>query len=81
MKESIKGPMKIHYDTEGDYLEIHVGEYTQGYFEDAGEGIFKRIDEKTGKVTGVGILSFKKRMGKINDIEVDLPVQLKFYSS
>ena len=71
----MKGPMNVYYDEEGDFLEINVGEYTEGYFRDVGEGISERVDEKTGKVTGISILSFKRRSKK--DMKIDLPVNIE----
>lgn len=53
--------MNIYYDKEGDFLEIELENRRKGYFIDVGEGISKRADEKTGKVIGIAILSFKKR--------------------
>ena len=70
-----KGQMQLYYDEEGDFLEINVGEYTEGYFRDVGEGISERVDEKTGKVTGISILSFKRRSKK--DMKIDLPVNIE----
>ena len=72
----MKGQLQLYYDEEGDFLEINIGEYTEGYFKDVGAGVAERIDEKTGKVTGVAILSFKKRQ-KTNGIKIDLPVELE----
>ena len=71
----MKGQMQLYYDEEGDFLEINIGEYTEGYFRDVGEGISERIDEKTGKVTGISILSFKKRSKK--DMKINLPVNIE----
>lgn len=73
----MKGKMHVYYDEEGDFLEINVGRYTKGYFRDVGKGIVKRIDEKTGKVTGIGILSFRKRVGTIKNLDFNLPVKLE----
>jgi len=70
----MKGQMQLYYDEEGDFLEINIGEYTAGYFRDVGEGIAERIDEKTGKVTGISILSFRKRS---KDMKIDLPVSIE----
>ena len=70
----MKGQMQLYYDEEGDFLEINIGKYTEGHFRDVGEGISERIDEKTGKVTGISILSFKKRSGKG---KIDLPVNIE----
>lgn len=73
----MKGQIQIYYDEEGDFLEINVGGYTEGYFRDAGEGITERINEKTGKITGIAILSFKKRTQKLKDLKINLPVNLE----
>ena len=60
--------MNLYYDEEGDFLEINVGEFTKGFFRDVGKGISERIDEKTGKVTGIAIMGFKKRTEKLKDL-------------
>ena len=73
----MKGNLNIYYDEEGDYLEFHVGEFTQGYFKDIGGGISERIDELTGKVTGIAILDFKKRTENLKDLKISLPVKLE----
>ena len=74
----MKDQMQIYYDEEGDFLEINIGEYTKGYFKEIGEGINERIDEKTGKITGIAILGFKKRAK--GDIKINLPVKLNITS-
>jgi len=73
----MKGQMQVYYDEEGDFLEINIGEFTEGFFKDIGEGIAERIDEKTGKVTGIAILSFKKRTEQGKGFKIDLPVNLQ----
>ena len=72
--------MNIYYDKEADFLEINIGDYTEGYFRDIGEGISERIDEKTGKVTGIAIMSFKKRTEALEDIKISLPVKIEITS-
>ena len=72
----MKQPMRIHYDEEGDFLEISVGKPTKCYAEQVKPGIFLRRDEKTQQVKSIGILSFKKRSKK--EISVDLPVKVDF---
>jgi len=57
----MKGPMRVHYDEEGDFLEIGVGKPTKCYAEEVKPGVFIRIDEKSEEVKSIGILSFKKR--------------------
>ncbi len=69
--------MNIYYDEEGDFLEINIGEYTEGYFRDIGEGISERIDEKTGRVTGIAILDFKKRTENLKELKISLPVKIE----
>ena len=73
----MKENLYIYYDGEGDFLELHVGEYTEGYFRDVGKGVSERIDEKTGKVTGVAILGFKKRTEGLKEVKVPLPIKIE----
>jgi len=73
----MKGKMQIYYDEEGDFLEINIGEFTEGHFKDIGDGIAERVDEKTGKVTGIAILSFKKRTEELKDLKINLPLNLE----
>ncbi len=73
----MKGQMQIFYDEEGDFLEINIGEYAEGYFKDVAEGVAERIDEKTGKVTGIAILSFRKRIQEQKGLKINLPVKLE----
>lgn len=75
----MKGQMQIYYDEEGDFLEINIGKYTKGYFKDVGNGIAERIDEKTGKVTGIAILSFRKR-SRLKGMKIKLPVKIEIKS-
>ena len=73
----MKGQMQIYYDAEGDFLEINIGKYRKGYFKDISKGIAERIDEKTGKITGIAILGFRKRTQELKDVEIGLPVKLQ----
>ena len=73
----MKGQMQIYYDEEGDFLEINIGKYKEGYFKDMGEGIAERIDEKTGKITGIAILSFKRRAQKLKNLKINLPIKIE----
>lgn len=73
----MKENLYVYYDEEGDFLEINMGEYTEGYFRDIGKGISERIDEKTGKVTGIAILGFKKRTEGLKEIKVPLPLKIE----
>ncbi|MBI1972524.1 DUF2283 domain-containing protein [Candidatus Woesearchaeota archaeon] len=72
----MKGPMRVYYDEEGDFLEISVGKPTKSYAEEIQEGVFIRKDEKTEEIKSIGILSFKKRAKTLQDIEVDVPVEI-----
>lgn len=76
----MKGPMRVYYDEEGDFLEISVGKPTACYASEVEPGIFLRIDEKTSEVRSIGILGFKKRTRKIKDIELKLPVEVTLSS-
>ena len=67
--------MYIHYDKEGDYLEVRFGPTSESYYEEIGEDTFERRDEKTGKVIGYSFFNIQKRKEKQpKDIEVELPV-------
>ena len=76
----MKGPMRVHYDEEGDFLEIAVGNPTKCYADEVEPGVFLRIDEKTKEVKSIGILSFKKRaqiLKKIlGEINLTLPLEI-----
>lgn len=74
----MKGRTQLYYDKEGDFLEINFGSFTKGYFADSGNGIFKRIDEKTNKVTGIAVVGFMKRAVKLE--RITLPVKLEIVS-
>ena len=74
----MKGPMKVYYDEEGDFLEISVGKPSKCYASELGQGLFLRIDEKSEEVKSVGILSFKKRSKDLQDIRLDIPVEVNF---
>ena len=69
--------MFIHWDSEGDFLEIRFGKPTLSYYEDKGKDVFERRDEKTGKVKGYAFFNIQKRKEKIpQDIVVDMPIKV-----
>ncbi len=72
----MKGPMKIYYDKEGDFLEISIGEPTKCYATEIKPGVFLRKDEKTEEIKSIGILGLKKRSKNLKDIKLDLPIEL-----
>lgn len=74
----MKGPMRLYYDEEGDYLEISVGKPTKCHASEIKPGVFLRIDEKTKEVKSVGVLGFKQRAKKLNDIKLYLPLEINF---
>jgi len=70
----MKEKMHIHYDQEGDYLEVRFGELGPAYYEDIGDDIFERRDEETDEIKGYAIFNIIKRREKQpKDIIVDLP--------
>ncbi len=73
----MKGEMNIYYDEEGDFLEIQIGDYTEGYFRDIAEDIAERVDEKTGEITGLAILSFRKRTQQVKELKIHLPLKIE----
>ena len=76
----MKNKLHIHYDEEADFFEFRVGKPTASVYEDIGDDIFKRIDEKSREVKGFAIFNFKKRTEKLKDVEVPLPVSIKLSS-
>ena len=76
----MKGKLQLYYDEEGDFLEMNIGDYTEGNFRNLGKGVFERIDKKTNEVTGVAIMGFKKRTQALKDIEVSLPIKIQLSS-
>ena len=73
----MKDNLNVYYDQEADYLELRIGKPTPSTFDRMGNDIFKRIDNKTGKIKGFAIFNFKKRTQKLKDISIPLPVELK----
>lgn len=72
--------LNLYYDEEGDFLELNIGDYTEGNFKNLGNGVFERIDKKTNKVTGIAIHGFRKRTQGLKDVKVSLPVKIQLYS-
>jgi len=76
----MKKQLRVHYDEEGDFLEIAAGTPTKCYAEEIQPGVFIRIDEKTKKVKSIGIFSFKKRTKQAMDVNLNLPLEINFSS-
>lgn len=72
--------MNIHYDEEGDFLEITSGDISNCYFDNLGNGIFKIIDKNTKEVKGVAIFSFKTRTANLEEIKLSLPFKFNIVS-
>ncbi len=72
----------IYYDEESDFLEIFFGELRESYAEEVEPGVFVRRDDKTDKVTSIGILSYKKRAKVLYDllkkINLKFPINISF---
>ena len=69
----MKKKMFIHYNPEGDYLEVRFGKATPSYFEPIGDDTFERRDEETKEVKGYAFFNVKKRENQ-KGIEVDIPI-------
>ena len=68
--------MHIHWDSESDSLEVRFGKAKPSYYEDLGNDIFERRDEKTNQLTGYIFFNVIKRNDTIHqDIEVDMPIE------
>ena len=72
--KNAKGRLSLYYDEQGDFLEISVIGYGEGYFKNMGRGIFKRIDKKTKKVTGLAVMGFKKRTKLVGKREISAAI-------
>ncbi len=69
--------MHIHYDKEGDFLEVRFGETRPSYYEDLGDDVFERRDEETDQVMGYAFFNVSKREDdEVKDIEVDVPAAI-----
>jgi len=73
----MKDKTYVHYDEEGDFLEVRMGKPTASYLKDIGNDLFERIDEKTGKIMGFAIFNLKKRTEKLKSVDVPLPIKLE----
>jgi hypothetical protein len=74
----MKNSMRVHYDEEGDFLEISIGKPTECYADEIEPGVFLRKDEKTEEIKSIGIMNFKKRSKKVKDMQIDIPVRVSF---
>ena len=72
----MKEKMRVHYDEEGDFLEISIGKPVKCYAEELEPGIFVRKTEENDEVKSIGILGFKQRGKEVRDIELTLPLKL-----
>ena len=68
-----KKKITLHYDEDGDYLELYFGKIKEGYFREIGDKYFERIDAKTGEVVGYSIFNFTKRKEKFIDLDLLIP--------
>jgi len=76
----MKRNLNLYYDEEGDFLEIGMGNPQKGSFKNLGKGVFKRVDDKTGKVTGIAVFGFKKRTAGLKEVNVSLPIKIELAS-
>lgn len=74
----MKGKLSIHYDEEGDYLEIFIKSPRPNYGEDVQPGITVFRDEETDEIIGIGILNFKNKSRKPELIDLNLPFDINF---
>lgn len=68
--------MHIHFDAEGDFLEIRFGPVKRSYDEYLGDDTFERRDRETDTVLGYAFYNVKKRQKQSpHDISVPMPRQ------
>ena len=68
--------MNIYYDDEGDYLEMIIGDISNCYFENMGNGIFQIVDKSTKEIKGISIHSFKARTKNLDEVKLSFPFKL-----
>ena len=73
----MKSKLDLYYDDKGDFLEITIGASHESYFKNLGNGVFKKIDKKTKKVTGIAIHGFRKRTAGMKHLKVSLPIRVQ----
>jgi uncharacterized protein YuzE len=74
----MEGKMNLHYDDEGDYLEIFIEGQSPTYGEEIGDDITLLKNEKTGEIVGISILNFKHRTSSLQHINLNLPFKINF---
>lgn len=67
--------ISVWYDREGDYLEVTFAN-RKGYFKDAGEDLFIRVDRED-RVIGFAILNFSKQTQLARRIKLPIAVELE----
>ena len=76
----MKSQMNLYYDEEGDFLEISMGDISNCFFNNSGNGIFEITDKTTNKIMGVAIFNFKKRTQTLEALKLSLPLKLEITS-
>lgn len=69
--------LDIWWDEEGDFLEITIGKPRKGFCRELGNDMFERIDAKTGKIIGFGILNFSKHFTSKKELRIPIKVEFK----
>lgn len=67
--------LRVWFDPEGDVLEVGFAKPRKGFFKDAGDDIFVRVEE-SGSISGFAVLNVTKRAQKVR--ETELPVKASF---
>ena len=75
-QDKMKGQISIHYDEEGDFLEIMFGEPRSDYGDHFSEDIVLFKDQENDEIIGIGIYNFKQNTKNLEDLKVNLPVKI-----
>ena len=77
MKQKTLSPF---YDTEGDILEVTIGEPSSCVFDEVEDDIFEAHDKRTNELKGYKVFNFLKRGGftglKGKKIQIRLPANV-----
>ena len=73
-----KKELRLVYDSEGDVLDVSVGEPREAVSREVDDDFFIRLDPKSEEVIGFSILNFEKWFQKKNEPKI-IPLEGEFH--